>query len=105
MPTRRASYRPSTHAYDGAVSDLQVDERVDVRSDVRLDDGDHERLAHIIRKADQMRAYVLGEEVVALCGKRWVPSRDPDRYPVCPECRSALEQLAGGGAGSGGDRR
>ena len=82
-----------------------MDERVDVRSDVRLDDGDHERLAHIIRKSDQMRAYVLGEEVEALCGKRWVPSRDPDRYPVCPECRSALEQHVAGGGGGGGDRR
>lgn len=84
--------------------DVQVDERTDERTDVRLDDGDHERLAHIIRKSDQMRAYVLGEEVVALCGKRWVPSRDPDRFPVCPECRSALEHLSGGGSG-GGDRR
>lgn len=82
-----------------------MDTRVDERTDLRLDDGDHERLAHIIRKDDQMRAYVLGEEVVALCGKRWIPSRDPDRFPVCPECRTALELLRGGGAGGGGDRR
>jgi hypothetical protein len=90
------------------VSDVQVETTLDERTDVRLDHGDHERLAHIIRKDDQMRAYVLGEEVVALCGKRWVPSRDPDRFPVCPECRSALEFLRAGGAGGGaggGDRR
>ena len=105
MPGVPASCPPRLHAYDGVVSDVQVDERVDVRSDLRLDDGDHERLAHIIRKSDQMRAYVLGEEVVALCGKRWVPTRDPDRYPVCPECRRALEQLAGAGGGGGGERR
>ena len=87
------------------MTDVQVDTRVDERTDLRLDDGDHERLAHIIRKDDQMRAYVLGEEVVALCGKRWIPSRDPDRFPVCPECRTALELLRGGGGGGGGDRR
>jgi hypothetical protein len=75
---------------------------LDERADVRLSDGDHERFAHIIRKSDEMRGYVMGEEVVALCGKRWVPSRDPQRFPVCPECRSALTAMTGGG---GGDRR
>ena len=28
-----------------------------------------------------------GKPVKALCGKKWVPSRDPKRYPVCPTCR------------------
>ncbi len=61
-------------------------------------DGDHERFAHIIRKDDQMKAYVLGEPVTALCGKTWVPSRDPDRYPVCPTCKEVLATLRGGGS-------
>ncbi len=61
-------------------------------------DGDHERFAHIIRKDDQMKAYVLGEPVTALCGKKWVPSRDPDRYPVCPTCKEVLATLRGGGS-------
>jgi hypothetical protein len=30
---------------------------------------------------------VTGTPVVALCGKVWVPSRDPKRFPVCPECQ------------------
>ena len=55
-------------------------------------DGDHDRFAHIVRADDQMRGYVLGEEVVALCGKRFVPTRDPTRYPVCPDCRARLEE-------------
>lgn len=85
------------------VSDVQLDERTDVRTDVRLDDGDHERLAHIIRKSDQMRGYVGGEAVTALCGKRWVPTRDPERYPVCPECKVMFDAITGGSGG--GDRR
>jgi hypothetical protein len=36
---------------------------------------------------------VMGTPVVALCGKVWVPSRDPEKYPVCPECKDAWEQL------------
>jgi len=37
-------------------------------------------------------AYVTGQPVTALCGKRWVPTRDPKRYPVCPTCKEILEQ-------------
>ena len=83
----------------GRVSDASLDER----SDLRLSDGDHERFAHVIRKSDHMKGYVMGEEVTALCGKKWIPSRDPERFPICPECKSLLEGLSG--AGGGGDRR
>jgi hypothetical protein len=61
------------------------------------DDGDHDRFAHIVRKDDQMKGYVMGEEVRALCGKVWVPSRDPDRYPVCPACKERLGQIRAAG--------
>jgi hypothetical protein len=36
---------------------------------------------------------VMGTPVVALCGKVWVPSRDPERFPVCPECREIWEGM------------
>ena len=52
-----------------------------------LDDGDHDRFAHYCRKADIVRAHVTGEAIEALCGKKWVPTRDPSRYPVCPTCK------------------
>ena len=57
------------------------------------DDGDHDRFAHYTRRADANRAYVEGTPVRALCGKVWVPSRDPSRYPVCPECAKIRERL------------
>ena len=65
--------------------------------DVRpvTDDGDHDRFAHYTRRADANRAYVQGTPVRALCGKVWVPSRDPSRYPVCPECTKIRERLRG----------
>lgn len=65
-------------------------------------DGDHDRFAHYIRERDHLRGYVLGEEVEALCGKRWVPSRDPERYPVCPTCKEILARLGGRGADDDG---
>lgn len=55
--------------------------------------GDHEKFSHVIRKKDEMKAYVLGEPVVALCGKKWVPTRDPKKFPLCPSCKEILEQL------------
>lgn len=59
------------------------------------DDGDHDRFSHYVPKADLMRALVEGCPVTALCGKRWVPSRDPERYPVCPTCKELVAELGG----------
>lgn len=60
-------------------------------------DGDHDRYAHICRKEDVTRAYITGEAIEALCGKRWVPSRDPDKYPVCPACKEAMGRIRNAG--------
>ena len=35
----------------------------------------------------------MGTPVVALCGKVWVPSRAPEKFPVCPECKEIWEDL------------
>jgi hypothetical protein len=55
-------------------------------SPVDTDGGDHDRFAHYARKDDVTRAYITGEAITALCGKKWVPTRDPTRYPICPTC-------------------
>ncbi len=67
----------------------------------RLDDGDHERLSHFVAKNKLTEAMVMGTPVVALCGKVWVPSRNPDKYPVCPECKEIWASLNPGNDGSG----
>lgn len=55
-------------------------------------DGDHERFAHIVVPASAVtEAYVTGTPVTALCGKTWVPTRDPGRYQVCPTCKEILD--------------
>ncbi|MGH3367951.1 MAG: DUF3039 domain-containing protein [Nocardioidaceae bacterium] len=60
------------------------------------DDGDHERFSHYVAKGKLTDAMVEGTPVTALCGKVWVPSRDPKRYPVCPECKDIWEGLKPG---------
>jgi hypothetical protein len=61
------------------------------RTDHRLDDGDHERFSHYVDKDKVTEAMVLGTPVVALCGKVWVPSRDPKKFPVCPTCKELYD--------------
>ena len=64
--------------------------------DPRVGDGDHDRFAHYVRKADIVRSNVEGVEVVALCGKKWIPNRDPSNFPVCPACKEIMAVLRGG---------
>ena len=58
-------------------------------------DGEHDRFRHYVRKDKLTEALINGTPVRALCGKVWVPSRDPSRYPTCPECRRLYELLPG----------
>jgi hypothetical protein len=66
-------------------------------------DGDHERFAHYVQKDKIMASALDGTPVVALCGKVWVPGRDPKKYPVCPMCKEIYESMGSGGdEGKGG---
>lgn len=69
------------------------------RADPSLE-GDHERMSHIVLEGFRpgegefvpagtsvVESLVTGTPVRALCGKVWVPSRDPKRYPLCPTCK------------------
>ncbi|MEI7779958.1 MAG: DUF3039 domain-containing protein [Actinomycetes bacterium] len=60
--------------------------------------GDHERFAHYVRKEKIVESAVTGDAVVALCGKVWVPTRDPTKFPVCPECKEIFESLPDDGS-------
>jgi len=51
------------------------------------DDGGHDRFAHYVRKEKITESAVTGKAVRALCGKKWIPSRDPEKYPICPTCK------------------
>src|SRR3990170_1136625 len=75
--------------------------------DTPTDPGDHERFSHYVDKHKLTEAMVMGSPVVALCGKVWVPSRAPEKFPVCPGCKEIWEQMQPGGDGpdGGGDSR
>ena len=67
---------------------------------VETQEGDHERFSHIILEGfhvgqddfvaagnSVVEGMITSTPVVALCGKTWVPGKDPTRYPVCPSCK------------------
>jgi hypothetical protein len=64
----------------------------EVESEILLDEGDHDRFSHYARKADIVESAVTGRPIVALCGKVWVPDRNPDRFPLCPRCKDLYEK-------------
>jgi hypothetical protein len=76
----------------------------------QVEPGDHERFAHYVRKEKIMESAMSGKPVIALCGKVWVPGRDPNKFPVCPVCKEIYDGLRepqdgddqGSGGGGGG---
>ena len=74
--------------------------------DVTLDDGDHDRFTHVVLEGytppdgefvaldnSVVEGMINATPVRALCGKVWVPGRDPAKYPVCPTCREVARSL------------
>jgi hypothetical protein len=67
------------------------DTLIEERTEYRVQEGDHERFSHYADRDKIMEAMVNGTPVRALCGKVWVPSRDPSRFPICPTCKEIYE--------------
>lgn len=61
--------------------------------DEKVDEGDHDKFSHYVPKDKILESAVTGKPVRALCGKRWLPNANPDRFPVCPSCKEIYEKL------------
>lgn len=68
-----------------------MDQAVEPLIEIDTGTGDHDVFAHYVSKDEIADALVNGWSVIALCGKVWVPFRDPSRYPICPTCEDILE--------------
>lgn len=85
---------------------VQLETTVETTTETVLDDGDHERFTHLVLEGytpkdgefvalenSVVDAMVNATPVVALCGKVWVPGRDPQKYPICPTCKEIAQKL------------
>ncbi len=61
--------------------------------DLQEDDGGHDRFSHYVKKEKIVESAVTGKAVKALCGKKWIPTRDPEKYPICPTCKEIYAGL------------
>jgi hypothetical protein len=95
-----------------------TDTLTDVDQDVNLeqevapyeDDANGTHLTHLIIPNDNQHlwmegmtakdsiaiARMAGAEVVALCGYKWVPKRNPDNYPICQKCYQTASAIVRG---------
>ncbi|MBT1034824.1 DUF3039 domain-containing protein [Canibacter sp. lx-45] len=76
-------------------SDTQIVDRdlEKLLEDTYYEDGDEERFSHYVLKNQIVESAVTGKALRALCGKKWVPSRNPESFPVCPKCKQIYEEL------------
>lgn len=79
----------------GGGTDVLDRELEQLLEDAQIEDGDHERFSHYVQKDKIVESAVTGKPVRALCGKKWTPSRDPEKFPVCPECKKVYERMKG----------
>ena len=73
--------------------DLEGDTDLLTRPELQEDDGGHDRFSHYVKKEKVVESAVTGKAVRALCGKKWIPSRDPEKYPICPACKEIYDGL------------
>lgn len=54
--------------------------------------GDSEKFAHYFdkRRFSLVDCVLNATPITAECGKTWVPTRDPEKFPVCPECQTIV---------------
>jgi hypothetical protein len=57
------------------------------------DSSDEEQFAHYAESSEVTEGYIMGTPVIALCGKVFIPHRDPLKLRVCPDCKEILDAL------------
>lgn len=95
----------SSASYAGVVTDIEpggggtttLDRELEelLKDERQLEDGDHERFSHYVPKDKILESALTGKPVRALCGKKWTPGRDPEKFPVCPSCKAIYEKFKG----------
>jgi hypothetical protein len=59
----------------------------------KQDEDDDEHFAHYAEKVSVTEGYVLGTPVQAICGKVFIPHRDPEKLPLCSKCKEIADAL------------
>lgn len=71
----------------------QVLDLLDTDLERETESGDSNEFAHYAEAASVTEGYIMGTPVQALCGKVFIPSKNPERLKVCPICKEIVEAL------------
>lgn len=64
------------------------------KPDVQENDTDgEENFAHYAEASEVTEAYVMGTPIIALCGKVFIPFRNPEKLRVCQKCKDIIDTL------------
>ena len=86
----------STPVIDRPNTDTSLDDQFAAITGFKeeLDDGSNkDRFSHYVAKKEIIDSALGGALCTALCGKKWVPSRNPQSYPVCKTCQEIYEGM------------
>ncbi len=83
----------ATDSDQGGGTDLLDRELEQLLNDELSEDGDHDKFSHYVPKDKIVESAVTGKPVRALCGKKWTPNSNPERFPVCPSCKEIYEKM------------
>ena len=75
-----------------AVLDADTAIIVDIDDEVEFEEP---TVSHLITKEDYMNGYVNGVVIMALCGHKFIPTRDPDKLPLCQKCAEIARNIFG----------
>jgi hypothetical protein len=93
--------KSSTHPVSGSTPHPQVLPRSQRTTETLVEhspETSEPECAHIVKTdgdesaaAKVLQARIDGTPLEALCGHRWVPSRDPKQLPLCEKCKDIYE--------------
>jgi hypothetical protein len=63
------------------------------KPDLDIEAENKEPFAHYAESASVTEGYIMGTPVIALCGKVFIPSKNPEKLRVCPICKEIVEAL------------
>lgn len=72
----------------------QVLDLIETDLDEQTNSDDNNELAHYAEAASVTEGYVMGTPVQALCGKIFIPSKNPERLKICPICKEIVEEVS-----------
>lgn len=71
----------------------QILDLVETELNQDTESEDNNELAHYAEAASVTEGYVMGTPVQALCGKIFIPSKNPERLKICPICKDIVDEV------------